>query len=78
MHERCVFTSDIADGLSCDPKGDFDDNGFPLKQCEYFPCEKYKGIIEKISKEKIEHELIKEDIDIDDDHEEGFDRGIIK
>lgn len=51
-NDKCVFTHNIADQLECDPEGNFDDNGFPIKQCEKFPCEKFKNLIKEIEKIK--------------------------
>jgi len=31
---KCVWTHDIAEGLQCDPVGNFDDYGFPEVYCE--------------------------------------------
>jgi hypothetical protein len=43
---KCFFTTNIADQLECEPGGDFDDNGFPVKQCKMWPCQKYKEAAE--------------------------------
>jgi len=54
MSKKCVFTTSIADTLECDPKGNFDDYGFPLQRCKLYPCEKLKEIIKSLNEIKRE------------------------
>jgi hypothetical protein len=67
--KSCVFTTNIADDLDCDLKGDFDFNGFPRKRCPEYPCQRYKDIVESIRQEEAKRpkpvELSQEQIKFD-------------
>lgn len=45
--DRCCFSTDISDRITCDPKGEFDDYGFNKNKCDKYPCDKIKSIREK-------------------------------
>ena len=45
---KCTFTTNITDELDCDPSGDFDRNGFPVKRCNLYPCQQYKEMVAAI------------------------------
>ena len=45
MPDKCFFSHDIAEGLTCSDKPDFDDNGFPEFACVYFPCLRFKALV---------------------------------
>ena len=59
-NSRCIFTTNIADELDCDPKGDFDYNGFPKNRCPEYPCQRYKDIAESIKQEEAKRPKQKE------------------
>ena len=46
--KKCYFSSGIDEGITCSHQPDFDFNGFPINPCEFFPCQKYKDLIEKM------------------------------
>jgi len=56
-HKKCFFTTNIADGLECSPKNNFDDYGFPKTPCPKYPCEKRKKIDRNIIISKSIHEI---------------------
>ena len=47
VKNKCCFSTDITEELSCSPTGDFDDYGFPVEPCKLFPCQRYKEIKQK-------------------------------
>lgn len=42
--KKCVFTTSIADTTECCKNGNFDFNGFPINECNEYPCNKLKNI----------------------------------
>lgn len=47
---KCVFTTNITEDPDCDPTGNFDNNGFPVKRCVHYPCPKYLKIKAEVKK----------------------------
>lgn len=46
--DKCYFSTNIGDILSCCKDGEFDNNGFPINECEEFPCPKYDEFVKDI------------------------------
>lgn len=44
----CTFTTNVADELECDQRGEFDEYGFPVERCKKFPCTKYHELKRKV------------------------------
>lgn len=52
MSDKCIFTEDIGGNISCSSIEDnFDEYGFPIIPCKFYPCDKLKDIIKDIIKE---------------------------
>ena len=51
---NCTFTTNIAEELDCDPKGNFDDYGFPIKRCPLYPCPEYIKLRDEINQREAE------------------------
>ena len=45
--KTCTFSTNIADELTCSEDGNFDDYGFPVNICPFFPCERYQRLLSK-------------------------------
>jgi len=59
MEDKCYFSTNIAEILSCCKDGKFDEYGFPNHTCQKFPCDKYLQICKDIN--KLEKENKKEE-----------------
>jgi hypothetical protein len=51
---KCAFSTDISEQLSCSPDGRFTDNGYSIKDCPLYPCERYNELAKEINDLKIE------------------------
>jgi hypothetical protein len=54
---KCFFSSNIAEELTCSPIPEFDDLGFPIVYCDEFPCDKYKKIVPDIEEKDREYQV---------------------
>ena len=45
---ECVFSTNIGEQLTCSQDFKFDQYGFPVKMCPYYPCEKYKKVVSDV------------------------------
>jgi hypothetical protein len=52
--EKCVFSTDITDQITCCKDGEFDYYGFPINICAEYPCNKIKEIREDVDKLRID------------------------
>ena len=56
--QMCHFSTGISGELTCAKSSSFDQNGFAEIQCNLFPCDKYKGIVESVKiseKQRMRH-----------------------
>lgn len=49
---KCIFTTSIAEFLTCSKDGEFDEFGFPINICKDYPCEKFKELIKEDNKKE--------------------------
>ncbi len=44
LNEKCYFSKDVTNKISCSKDGEFNFYGFELNVCEHYPCKKIINI----------------------------------